>query len=65
MKRETTALLDAFEQLPPEEKAAFTGEVLRRSIPFDSGPLDDDEIGGAAEALFAYLDEEDADPAAR
>jgi hypothetical protein len=65
MTRETTALLDAFEHLPSEEKRAFTEEVLRRSLPFDSGPLQDEEIGAASATLFRTLDEQDADPAAR
>lgn len=65
MSRETQALLEAFEHLPAEEKRAFTEELLRRVLPFDSGPLADEEIGAAAAALFKSLEEEDADPAAR
>ena len=55
MSRDTEALLDAFEHLPVEEKRAFTQEVLRRSLPFDSGPLEDEEIGAASAALFDCL----------
>jgi len=55
MSRDTKALLDAFERLPVEEKRAFTQEVLRRSLPFDSGPLEDEEIGAASAALFDCL----------
>jgi hypothetical protein len=65
MSRETEALLEAFEQLPAEEKRAFTGEALRRSLPFDSGPLENEEIGAVSSALFESLDEEDGHPAAR
>ena len=65
MTRETTALLDAFERLPTEEKRAFTDEVLRPLLPFDSGPLEDEEIGAASAALFETLHEQDADPTAR
>ena len=65
MSRESQALLEAFEHLPAEEKSALAGEILRRSPPFDSGPLADEEIGAAAAALFQSLDEENADPAAR
>ena len=65
MTRETTALLDAFEHLPAEEKRSFTEELLRRSLPFNSGPLEDTEIGAASAVLFQSLDEEDADPAGR
>ncbi len=64
--RETTALLDAFEHLPAEEKRTFTEEVLRRALPFDSPPLEDAAIGAASAALFASLDDgEDAYPATR
>jgi hypothetical protein len=52
MSRQTEALLDAFEHLPAEEKRAFTAEVLRRSLPFDSGDIEDEEIAGASSALF-------------
>ncbi|MDQ2900789.1 MAG: hypothetical protein M3Y07_13470 [Acidobacteriota bacterium] len=65
MNREITALLDAFDHLPSGEKRAFTEEVLRRSLPCDSGPIEDEEIGGVSAALFASVDEQDADPAAR
>ena len=65
MTRETTALLKAFENLPSQEKRAFTEEVLRRSLPFDSGPLEDEEIGAASSALFQMLDEEDGASKAR
>jgi hypothetical protein len=55
MSRDTEALLEAYEHLPAEEKRAFTEEVLRRSLPFDSGPLEDEEIGAASAALFESL----------
>lgn len=59
MSRETEALLEAFEHLPSEDKRVFTDEVVRRSLPFDSGPIEDEEIGAASSALFASLDKED------
>lgn len=65
MSRQTEALLNAFELLPMEEKQAFTQEVLRRSLPFDSGPIEDDEIGGAGSALFESLTREDGDSETR
>jgi hypothetical protein len=58
MSRELQALLEAFDHLPAEEKRAFTEEVLRRSLPFDSGPLADEEIGNASDALWQSLDRE-------
>ena len=63
MRRDTQALLEAFEHLAAEEKRAFTEEVLRRSPPFDSGPLTDEEIGADANTLWQSLDEEDRDTA--
>jgi hypothetical protein len=33
LSRETQTLLEAFEDLPPEEKCAFTEELLRFSLP--------------------------------
>jgi hypothetical protein len=57
--------LEAFEHLPAEEKRAFTEEVLRRSLPFDSGALEDEEINSASAALFKSLGEEDGDAAPR
>ena len=62
MSRDPQALLEAFEHLPAEEKRAFTEELLRRSLPFDSRPLEDEEIGTASSALFASLEENNADP---
>jgi hypothetical protein len=58
-------LLEAFEHLPVEEKRALTDEILRRSLPFDSGPLPDEEISGVAATLFEALDEEDVYPTPR
>jgi hypothetical protein len=55
MSIDTEALLGAFQHLPVEEKRAFTQEGLRRSLPFDSGPLEDEEIGAASAALFESL----------
>ncbi len=47
-----------------KNRAVMTEEVLCRSLPFDSGPLADEEIGGASDALWQSLGEEDGDPAA-
>lgn len=58
MGRQTAAILEAFEALPEEEKRIFTAEFLRRAVPFDSGPIDDEETAAAADQLFAVLDDE-------
>ena len=55
MTQATKTLLDAFETLPVDERRAFANEILRRSLPFDSGPLTDDEIGAASSELFQSL----------
>lgn len=60
MSRQTTQLLEAFDALPTEEKRAFTAEFFRRAIPFDSGPLDDEETARAADEIFSMLAAEEA-----
>ena len=65
MSSQTSQLLEAFDALPAEEKRVFTAEFLRRAIPFDSGPLDDEETAHAADALFALLDAEEHDSSSR
>jgi len=65
MSRDSQALLEAFERLPEPERRAFMDEVLRRSLPFDSGPIEDEEIGAASSRLFESLDEKDGDSPAR
>ena len=60
MSRQTSQLLEAFDALPTEEKRAFTAEFFRRAIPFDSGPLDDEETARAADEIFSMLDAEEA-----
>ena len=52
MSNQTAQLLEAFEALPEEEKRVFTVEFLRRAVPFDSGPLDDEETTLAADQLL-------------
>ncbi len=59
MSRQASELLEAFEGLPEEEKRIFTIELLRRAIPFDSGPLDDSETAHAADQIFALLSAEE------
>ena len=61
MSSQTIQLVDAFDALPAEEKRIFTAEFFRCVIPFDSGPLDDEETAHAADALFALLDAEEHD----
>jgi len=65
MSSQTSDLLEAFDALPAEEKRAFTAEFFRRVIPFDSGPLEDEETAHATDLLLASLDQEEHDAAAR
>lgn len=59
MTQKTKMLLEAFELLPPEEKQVFVQEILRRSLPFDSGPISDEEIAAASSRLIDFLDADD------
>ncbi len=61
----TAQLLEAFEALPEEEKRVFTVEFLRRAVPFDSGPLDDEETARSADELFAASDAEENEAKSR
>lgn len=60
MSKQTVELLEAFEALPDEERRVFTVEVLRRAVPYDSGPMEDEELARAADDLFAVLDVEES-----
>ncbi len=61
MSDQTIQLLDAFDALPSADKQTVVVEIMRRAreLPFDSGPISDEEIGEAGKALFAFLDQED------
>jgi hypothetical protein len=61
MSKHAVQLLEAFEALPPSDKQAFAIEVLRRTrdLPFDSGPVTDEELGETGRSLFAFLDQEE------
>lgn len=65
MLKQTAQLLEAFEALPEEEKRVFTVEFLRRAVPFDSGPLDDEETVSAADELLGEFEAEENDVDAR
>jgi hypothetical protein len=61
MSKQALDLLEAFDSLPADDKQTFTVEILRRTrdLPFDSGPLADEEIGEAGKALFGFLDQDE------
>jgi hypothetical protein len=56
MIKEASQLLEEFKDLPESEKRIFTAEFFRLALPYDWGPIEDDEIGQAARSLFALLD---------
>lgn len=59
MIRGAAQLLEEFKDLPESEKRIFTVEFFRLTLPFDSGPIEDDEIGQAGRTLFALLDHDE------
>ena len=65
MSKQTAQLLEAFEALPDGEKRLFAVEVLRRAVPFDSGPLDDVETAFAADQLLGDLEVDENDAVSR
>ena len=65
MSRQTSQLLESFEALPSEEQRAFTVDFLRRLIPFDAGPLDDEETAFAADEIFSMIDAEEHEARSR
>jgi hypothetical protein len=55
----TAKLLSEFEALPVEEKEEFLREVIDHLPPWDSGPLSDDVVAAAGDALAEGLDGEE------
>ena len=54
-------LIAAYESLPADEKQVTVKEILRRLPPFDSGPLNDEQVALAGDQLATMLEEEDVD----
>ncbi len=65
MSKQTSQLLEAFEALPEADKRVFIVEFLRRAVPFESGPLDDEETALAGDQLFGDLAAEENEAEAR
>jgi hypothetical protein len=61
VSEQTLQLLNAFDALPSDDKRIFVVEIMRRAreLPFDSGPIADEEIGGGGIAVFALLNQEE------
>ncbi len=45
-----------FDRLSPEEQRIFIAKFLRRRIPLDSGPRNDETIGRTGAELFEFRD---------
>jgi len=52
-------LIAAYESLPADEKQEVAKEILRRLPPFDSGPLNDDQVALSGDELAAMLQQEE------
>jgi hypothetical protein len=59
MSKEAAQLLEEFKDLPEREKRIFTAEFLRLTLPYDSGSIEDDQIGQAGRTLIALPDQEE------
>jgi len=59
MSTATAKLLSEFEALPVEEQQEFVKEVINHLPPWDSGPLSDDAVATAGDALAAMLHQEE------
>jgi hypothetical protein len=53
-------LLDSFDRLPVADQHEAAIEILRRSLPFNFPPLDDQTLIQSAEDLFLNLDAREA-----
>ncbi len=59
MSTATAHLLEAFDQLPPEEQREFSAVIVRRAAQLDYGDITDEELTTSAARMFASLDEEE------
>jgi len=59
MSAAAAKLLSEFEALPVEQQQEFVREVMNHLPPWDSGPLNDDAVAAAGDALAAMLHEEE------
>ncbi len=57
MTRGAKTVLDAFEQLPPDEREEVVAELLRRAAASTHESATDEELLGAADAIFLDLDQ--------
>ena len=65
MSSATAKLLSEFEALPAEDKQEFVRTLINHLPPWDSGPLSDDVVAAAGDALAQGLDGEERASQAR
>ncbi len=67
MSSHAAEVLKEFEALSPADKQSVAVEILRRTrdLPFDSGPIADEEIDEAGRSMFALLDQQEENAAAK
>ena len=59
MSTASAQVIAAYESLPTQEKQLVVKEILRRLPPFDSGPLDDEQVARAGDQLAAAFEEDE------
>ena len=59
MSTASAHVIAAYESLPAQEKQLVAKEILRRLPPFDSGPLDDEEVARAGDQMAAGFEEDE------
>jgi hypothetical protein len=59
MTAQVQEFLHSFDLLPEGAKRELADEILRRSLMMDVPPLSDEQLVGAAEEIFAQLDQDE------
>ena len=61
MRDTAQAVLEAFDRLSPAEREEVFRELLRRAASSEHSSFTDDELVGAADAVFEAYDKEERD----
>ncbi len=59
MSTAAAQLLEAFDQLPPDDQREFSALIVHRAAQLDYGDISDEELTASAARMFAMLDEEE------
>ena len=59
MSTAAAQLLEAFDQLPPDDQREFSALIVQRAAQLDYGDISDQELTAYAARMFAMLDEEE------